>query len=289
MLARVIINFLVYHTMTSVTMPVDVYRNSYFEPSDTRYVLSNLSSISSINDCLCMCISNMICYTAAYYGINQRCILFFAQLNLGQLRVASTSVNASVYSFGNRINETLTFPKQTNETVYSIWNTTAGGDSVFAIAGGVSGSYWGTQPPAKAFDGILTTGYCNHGVCNSTSGRMVCGEKTGFYLKMSSTPKILAAFQIGACSEVGGRSRDPMTITIEGSNLNGSVLTLGSSWTLIYNGTSGLITDPGRAAWGKLQVLSNPSIPFASYRLLVTSKQGTGTCVSYSEVQFIFY
>jgi hypothetical protein len=104
MLSIVIISFLVYHTMLSMTMSVVTYTNAYFDPIDTRYVLSNLSSISSANGCLCKCYSSAICYTVTYYSINQTCVLFFAQLYQGRLRLASTSVNASVYSFGNRSN-----------------------------------------------------------------------------------------------------------------------------------------------------------------------------------------
>jgi len=172
--------------------------------------------------------------------------------------------------------------------VYNIWNTTAGGNSVFAVPGYTPGTYWPDQPAKNVFDGNLTTEYCNYGVCNITYQAKACGVETGFYLTMSSGPNILAAFYMGTGTVSWGRSRDPMLITIEGSNLNGSALTLGSSWTLIYNGTAGFITDPGREAWGAMQVLPNASIPFASYRLLVTLKQGADICADYSEVQFVF-
>jgi hypothetical protein len=42
---------------------------------------------------------------------------------------------------------------------------------------------------------------------------------------------------------------DPLTVTIEGSNQTLS-LTLGSSWTPIFNGSSELDTDPGRETCG---------------------------------------
>jgi hypothetical protein len=43
-------------------------------------------------------------------------------------------------------------------------------------------------------------------------------------------------------------ARDPMTITIEGSNQPSSVLLFGSNWTLIYSGTSGFDSDPNDIA-----------------------------------------
>jgi hypothetical protein len=108
--------------------------------------------------------------------------------------------------------------------VYNIWNTTAGGNSVFAVPGYTQGTYWPSQPAKNVFDGNLSTEYCNYGVCNDTTGAMACGKETGFYLTMNSGPNILAAFYMGTCPESWGRSRDPMLITIEGSNLNGSAL-----------------------------------------------------------------
>jgi hypothetical protein len=151
------------------------------------------------------------------------------------------------------------------------------------------GTYWPTQPPIDAFDNDLTTEYTNHGNCNysSSTQSITCGTNTGFYLTLQSGPMILIGFYFGTNTLYS--KRDPLTITIEGSNLNGSALTFGSSWTLIYNGNSGLIPNPGRSAWGKLQTLSSVSISFESFRILVTSKRGVQTCTSYSEFTLIGY
>ncbi|CAF1060044.1 unnamed protein product [Adineta steineri] len=231
----------------------------------------------------------MICFTANYFDTTHECLLFFAQLNQGQLRLASNTVNTTVYSFGNNSNKNVTLFQQTNENVYDIWNTTAGSDSIYAVSGYSVGSYYPDQPAQAAFDGNLTTVACNYGPCSYGSESQTCGENTGFYLTMNSGPKVLTGFYTGSASESWTRVRDPMTITIEGSNSNGLALTLGSSWTLIYNGSAGFITDPGRSAWGTLQLILNPSIAFASYRLLVTSKEGIESCASYSEILFFMY
>jgi hypothetical protein len=116
---------------------------------------------------------------------------------------------------------------------------------------------------------------------------ITCGEDTGLYLTLNSGPLALVAFYFGTNNY--SPLRDPLTITIEGSNFNQTALTFGFSWTLIYNGSTGLTKDPGRSTMGIIQILPNFPIPFASYRLLVTSKRGNGTCASYSEFVIIGY
>jgi len=74
-------------------------------------------------------------------------------------------------------------------------------------------------------------------------------------------------------------------ITIEGSNQLSSLLNYGSSWSLIYNGTSGLDIDPDRYSFGKVIWITNNTIRYSSYRLLVQHKLGEGNFVQYSEFQ----
>jgi hypothetical protein len=87
--------------LSAATVPIVLYINAKFDPMNTRYAVSNLSSISSIDACVCLCLNNVICSTGTYFGINQTCLLYFAQLSQGQLRVVPTVVNAAVYS-GNK-------------------------------------------------------------------------------------------------------------------------------------------------------------------------------------------
>lgn len=82
--------------------------------------------------------------------------------------------------------------------------------------------------------------------------------------------------------------RDPLTMTVEGSNQAPSALTLGSSWTLIYNGSTGLVSDPGRGNNGIIQNFSN-SISYSSYRVLVTSVRNFTYATQYAEVELIGY
>lgn len=103
---------------------------------------------------------------------------------------------------------------------------------------------------------------------------------------MPSTAATLLAFRFATSRET--MQRDPMSVTIEGSNLNGAALTSGSSWTLLYKGSSGLTYNPGRMRMGDAQILTESLTVFSSYRVLVTSTRGSSTSVSYSEVYLFF-
>ncbi|CAF1384761.1 unnamed protein product [Adineta ricciae] len=222
-----------------------------------------------------------------YSSITRHCILFFANINQGQLRLMTTNTNTNVYSFNNRSSINITSITSMNETVYGIWNTTAGSDSLSEYSGYQPGSYWPGESAKNVLDGNLTTDFTSHGVCNSTLFLLTCGENTGFYFKFRYTSMILVGFRLS--TSLWYLMRDPLTVTIEGSNFNGSALTLGSSWTLIYNGPSGLLSNPGRGQWGTFQALSGPFIGFSSFRFLVTSKRGVYPAVGYSEVQFYHF
>ena len=87
------------------------------------------------------------------------------------------------------------------------------------------------------------------------------------------------------CTENDLPLRDPLTVTLEGSNQNGSTLLLGSSWTLIYNGTTGLDVDPGRGSLGVRQTFFSNVIAYSSYRILITWKRGNEIATQYSELQ----
>lgn len=179
------------------------------------------------------------------------------------------------------------FPTNNNETLYPIWNTIVGGNSTPSTAGIGIGSYWYADPRSGAIDNNAITEYSNHGSCNYTVFSVVCGQNTGLYITLKNRSIIMAAFYFVASFE--SVLRDPLMITIEGSNLNGSALTYGSSWTLIYNGSSGLNVDPGRGLPGILQLVTNITIRYPSYRLLITTKRGSHPCTSYSEFVMMGY
>jgi hypothetical protein len=165
-----------------------------------------------------------------------------------------------------------------------LWNTTAGGDGTVATSGSGVGNYYPTEIPLYVCDDIYTDEYTNFGTCTSSGNSVTCGLNTGFY----RTPQRGASLLIGiiVCTRTNLPTRDPIIITLEGSNQPVSSLNLGSSWTLIYNGPSGLAIDPGRSACGVSQIFSN-SVWYTSYRFLVVSKRGVDSSTSYGEVIFI--
>ncbi|CAF1426104.1 unnamed protein product [Adineta steineri] len=140
--------------------------------------------------------------------------------------------------------------QRTNETVYAIWNTTAGDDSSPSSPGQKPGTYYPGEPPEAALDGNLSSEYTNHGICSASDPlKNECGIQTGFYVTFNSTPFILVKFRIATNKH--SPERDPNTITIEGSNNNESDLVFGKSWNLIYDGDAGLAKVPGRRAYAE--------------------------------------
>jgi hypothetical protein len=176
----------------------------------------------------------------------------------------------------------------TTEIVYGVWNTTTGGDSTLSTVGSGVGNYYTGETASNAFDNQTTTKYTSFGICalaGPTS--LVCGLYTGLYLIPQQGPSLLLSFQF--CTGNDLPNRDPLTITVEGSNQSSSLLTLGSSWTLIYNGLTGLQSISSRSTCGTIQSVSNNSIRYSSYRILVTTKRGSEIATQYSELKLMGY
>lgn len=121
----------------------------------------------------------------------------------------------------------------------------------------------------------------NYGSGSSHIRSMESGINTGFYVTLNVGHCAVNGFRFSTSSD--SADRDPLEISIEGSNAPLSVLTLGRSWTYLYNGSTGLDFDCGRKVTGPLQIIDN-SIPFNSFRILITKKRGIEQVVQYSEV-----
>ena len=171
--------------------------------------------------------------------------------------------------------------------MYAIWNTKAGGNSSTAVTGTTMGTYYPGEIPSNLFDNDLGTVYTSYGPCSYSLYNLTRGEKTGFYLTLKNGSITMVAFYMGTNSLHW--ERDPLTITIEGSNLQGSALVRGSSWTLIYNDSSGLNYNKTTSTLGAIQIVPSFPMAFASYRLLVTAKKGIEPCASYSEFGLLGY
>ena len=167
-----------------------------------------------------------------------------------------------------------------------MWNTTAGGTSTLATAGSGIGQYYPTEMPTYVCDNSITNQYTSFGPCTVGNNSAVCGLNTGFYRTLQRGASLITGLQV--CTGSSSTARDPITITFEGSNQAASVLNLGSSWTLLYTGPSGLTTNPGRQACGISQNFPN-AVWYYSYRFLVTSKRGNNSATLYSEVRLSGY
>lgn len=170
------------------------------------------------------------------------------------------------------------------ETIYGIWNAVAGGSSSPASPGTTAGCYVPAESPPNAFDGNPATKYLSFGNCNIATVSTSCGVGTGFYFTAQNGISLLRGVRL--CTANDAPNRDPMTMTIEGSNQPSSTLTSGSSWTLIYSGPTGLNTDPGRFTWGVQRNFTN-NVWYASYRVLITSIRGADCATQYMEVNLI--
>ena len=176
-----------------------------------------------------------------------------------------------------------------NDSVMGIWDTTAGSSSSPSSIGVSSGQYLLGQGPQLAFDRSVATEYVNYGDCSSLWGfsSTECGQNTGLYILLGRGASILLGFRYRTADN--NAELDPISVTIEGSNNTAYALPSGSSWTLIYSGTSGLDQDPGRSSAGEMQWLSSNSFSYSSYRLLVLGKRGVGNVVQYAEIELFGY
>ncbi|CAF4243351.1 unnamed protein product [Adineta steineri] len=78
---------------------------------------------------------------------------------------------------------------------------------------------------------------------------------TGFYVTLKRGVSLVIGLQIFTADDMS--ARDPIIVTLEGSNSNDIDLTYGINWNLIYNGNSRLTNDPGRLTRGQTQFFCN--------------------------------
>ncbi|CAF1655938.1 unnamed protein product, partial [Adineta ricciae] len=176
-----------------------------------------------------------------------------------------------------------------NGSVNSVYDTYVGGNSNAATPGRASGQYIATESPEQVCDDTLSTKYLSFGACEEGAkydNDHGCGLHTGFYFELASGPTLVNGLTI--CTANDYSERDPTVVSLEGSNLTGGNLTLGKSWTLLYNGSSGIVVDPGREQCGSIIVFSNTK-EYKSYRFLVSGKRHRSDCVQYSELYLYIY
>jgi hypothetical protein len=177
----------------------------------------------------------------------------------------------------------LTQLTRSGDKIVGLYNTRAGQNT-----GGFNGIYSNAneQPPC-AIDSNTLTKYLNFGGTDC-SGCTVYqpGIGTGYFVTPSISNATVARALFFATAN-DSPNRDPITVTLEGSNATTDAqLHQGSSWTLIYNGSTGISSTVsiGRVTYAAQQTFLNLKV-FASYRLLVTSQRDNDSAVQYSEAQ----
>lgn len=83
-------------------LTLTVYNNAYFEPTIIQSIISTIVQIDSRTNCACQCFSNAMCLTAMFLGRNKSCMLFFAKLEEGTLKMMPINEMASVLTFSNK-------------------------------------------------------------------------------------------------------------------------------------------------------------------------------------------
>ena len=170
--------------------------------------------------------------------------------------------------------------------IYGVYNTVVGGNSTAAKPIiNRTGQYPSSESPDKVYDGNLSTKYLSFGRCSiNVDGS--CGIHSGFYLELERGPTLVIGFRI--CTGDDRKDRDPVIVSLEGSNSTGEGFINGNSWTLLYKGPSGLNVDPGRKKCGPMQYFNNEK-QYKSYRFLVSAIRAGSECVQYSEVELYTY
>jgi hypothetical protein len=129
-------------------------------------------------------------------------------------------------------------------------------------------------------DGSTSTKYYNTG----QDGSNPRGVDTGFVITPQAGYTVINGFQIATANDVP--DRDPLAITIEGSNASDAGLVGGNGFNLLYQGPTSFAQDPGRYTWSQLYNFVN-TVGYKNYRVLVTAVRGSGGGAQYSEVRLL--
>ena len=165
------------------------------------------------------------------------------------------------------------------DSIIPVKQTAKGGTNILAVSGV---DFNVGESIANAVDGNLATKHYN----KSQDGANAPGVNSGFVVTPALGATVIKGFQFATANDVP--DRDPMTITIEGSNDPNAGQAGGGNFTLLYEGTSGLLQNSDRNAWGLFGNFTN-NAAYKTYRVLITGTAGGSDAdgVQYSEVQLM--
>ena len=164
------------------------------------------------------------------------------------------------------------------DAVIPLKQTVKGKASTLAVTGEFGGE-GDIELVGSIIDGNLDTKYFNKG--EDPKARFP-GVNTGFLITPKAGAKTVTAIQFATAND--SEERDPVSITLEGSNSENPMTAQGSDFTLIYSGPTGLSGSSDRNHWGQVMAFTNAQ-PYKSYRVLITALRGEATGTQYSEVR----
>jgi alpha-L-fucosidase len=166
-----------------------------------------------------------------------------------------------------------------NDEVHGVKTTTKGNPTVYSQNGDYGGPSGTDEPPANATDGDPGTKYYNH----VQDGSNAPGVNSGLVITPKVGASVVTAVQFTTADDTP--DRDPMTFTLEGSNDDHAASEGAANFSLIYEGTTRLDSDPDRGSVGEVVKFTN-TIAYKTYRILITNTRSKSTnAVQYGEVQ----
>jgi hypothetical protein len=150
--------------------------------------------------------------------------------------------------------------------------------TVGSLSAPLQGSWAAAEGPVNVVDNNVATKHYNFlSTASATSG-----VNTGFYVTPQAGNSVATGIQFATANDCP--VRDPIMMTLEGTDVPSAQLLLGASWTLIYAGSTGISTTvtPNRMTYIPMQNFTN-TVAYNSYRLLITVQDGIGGGVQYSE------
>ena len=176
------------------------------------------------------------------------------------------------------------FVTAAGDAITGFYQGSVGGANVPSGGGTGPGQYPAAEGPANAIDGNAGTKYLNYGNGDSNTSSATKGVGTGFYVTPALGPSIVTGIQVATAND--SPNRDPLTISIEGTNATTNLDT-GATWTLVADNVNlGIDTDPGRQTYGPV-VHFNNTTPYRSYRVIVKSQRGSDNSVQYAEMNLV--
>jgi hypothetical protein len=161
------------------------------------------------------------------------------------------------------------------DVVAAIKQTAPGNPNILAVT---NTDFSPTESAVNVKDGNTGTKYYN----TAQDGSNPRGINTGFVITPQLGYTVINGFQIATANDMP--TRDPLSITIEGSNATNADQAGGNGFNLIWQGPTSLAQDPGRNSWGQRYSFLN-TVGYKSYRVLVTALRGSGGGAQYSEVR----